>query len=160
MTTDQTIDGVPRELIERVTKPLTIHDDLTDRIKARDELRALLDADKVNNRQMGLMQFVDAHPIKPAAQGQGEPVAWGFVNEDGEPDATARWDVAKHLPGDVKPLYAKQPAPVAVTPKLEMAHIVRAHMEIPGFPVLTSNKCYELAMKLNACLDEVKRLNK
>lgn len=37
------------------------------------DLRALLDADKVNNRQMGLMQFVEAHPL-PAAQPQGELV--------------------------------------------------------------------------------------
>ncbi|MCK1786712.1 hypothetical protein L9Z73_20870 [Pseudomonas sp. TNT11] len=50
MTTNQTIDGVPRELIERVTKPLTIHDDLADRIKARDELRALLDAPAVSTQ--------------------------------------------------------------------------------------------------------------
>lgn len=78
MTTNQTIDGVPRELLERVTKPLTIHDDLTDRIKARDELRALLDADEcchefvpfqANCTKCGI-------PYKPAAQPQGEPVAW------------------------------------------------------------------------------------
>lgn len=30
------------------------------------ELSALLDADKVNSREMGLMQYVDAHPIKSA----------------------------------------------------------------------------------------------
>lgn len=85
---------------------------------------------------------------------------------------------------DGQPLYAEQPAPVAPTPinygaldpverlavcrgevapvavpHLEMAHVVRAHMEIPGCPVLTSNQCHTLAMKLNACLDELKRLN-
>jgi len=49
-------------------------------------------------------------------------------------------------------------APVAV-PHLEMSHVVRAHMDIPGCPVLTSNQCHTLAMKLNACLDELKLLN-
>lgn len=37
--------------------------------------------------------------------------------------------------------------------KLEMADVVRAHMDIPGCPVLTSNQCHTLAMKLNEKLD-------
>jgi len=37
--------------------------------------------------------------------------------------------------------------------KLEMADVVRAHMEIHGCPVLTSNQCHALAMKLNEKID-------
>lgn len=75
--TNKAIDGVPRELIERVTKPLTIHDDLTDRIKARDELRALLDAPvECRCKRYGKDNPhwpCPAHAA-PAAQPQGEPV--------------------------------------------------------------------------------------
>lgn len=60
--------------------------------------------------------------------------------------------------GDAMTLYTLPPAPVAV-PRLEMADVVRAHMEIPNCPVMTSNQCYTLAMKLNACLDKVKEMN-
>lgn len=44
--------------------------------------------------------------------------------------------------------------------RLEMADVVKAHMEIPYCPVLTSNQCHALAMKLNACLDRIAELNK
>ena len=33
--------------------------------------------------------------------------------------------------------------------RLEMADVVRAHLDIPHCPVLTSNQCHALAMKLN-----------
>lgn len=56
---------------------------------------------------------------------------------------------------DITPLYAEQPAQVAHTMKTVMAAIC----SIDGFPMLTSNQCHALAVKLNACLDEVKRLN-
>ncbi|KWT10590.1 hypothetical protein CFBP3846_03689 [Pseudomonas syringae pv. avii] len=36
--------------------------------------------------------------------------------------------------------------------KLEMADVVKAHLDVPGFPVLTSNQCHAIAMKLNAML--------
>jgi hypothetical protein len=48
-------------------------------------------------------------------------------------------------------LEAGQPA----TAQLEMADVVKAHMEIPHCPVLTSNQCHALAMKLNAKLNGV-----
>lgn len=75
--TNQTIDGVPRKLL---TSLLAWLERANERNGDGDiaeyvELRALLDADKVNNRQMGLVQFVEAHPIKPAAQPQGVQVA-------------------------------------------------------------------------------------
>ena len=74
MTANQTIDGVlvSRELAKRLAVPmLRTSEYLLDHRDALDELRALLDADKVNNRQMGLMQFVEAHPIKPTGLSQG-----------------------------------------------------------------------------------------
>ncbi|MEW5700294.1 hypothetical protein [Pseudomonas synxantha] len=112
MTTNQTIDGVPRSLLQSL---------YTDTVQqwgvggnAAGQLRALLDADKVNNRQMGLMQFVEAHPIKPAGQPQGVPVhqcqsckGRGTMPTrhagEGETEYRARCK-----------LYAEQPAPVAV----------------------------------------------
>ena len=39
-------------------------------------------------------------------------------------------------------------------PRLRMSHVVEAHMEIPNCPILTSNQCHNLAVKLNACLDK------
>lgn len=51
---------------------------------------------------------------KADGQPQGEPVAWTWVGENYERGVTLRWDVAKHLPFPVKPLYAEHPAPVAV----------------------------------------------
>lgn len=83
------------------------------------DLRALLDADKVNNRQMGLMQFVEAHPL-PAAQPQGEPVAWIIQWASTIPGMRGHREVVLIEPSlnpraaTVTPLYAEQPAPVAV----------------------------------------------
>ena len=134
MTTNQTIDGVPRELralLERVAGKAsqTPHWDALDedRIAATSELRALLDADKVNNRQMGLIQFVEAHPIKPAAQPQGEPVAWAnwkvgsrsyvpyrTVGEARRCVEASEISATQNGPYRVVPLYAEHPAPVAV----------------------------------------------
>lgn len=93
MTTNQTIDGVPRELIERVTKPLTLHDDLADRIKARDELRALLDApasdpDCIHCCGGGRDPFgavCGCAAPKPAAQPKGVPVAYRCRHSANEP---------------------------------------------------------------------------
>lgn len=77
MTTNQTIDGVPRKALADFIEYSVMgpYGDESMWQADKDKLRALLDADKVNNRQMGLMQFLEAHPIKPAAQPQGEPVA-------------------------------------------------------------------------------------
>lgn len=36
-----------------------------------------------------------------------------------------------------------------MTRKIQMADVVRAHMEVRGCPVLTSNQCYAIAMNLN-----------
>lgn len=66
MTNNPTIDGVSRELLERILHGCMF----TLSRQQYGELRALLDADKVNNREIGLMQFVEAHPIAPAVERQ------------------------------------------------------------------------------------------
>jgi len=49
--------------------------------------------------------------------------------------------------------FSPNPQTQPATAKLEMADVVKAHMEIPHCPVLTSNQCHALAMKLNAKLN-------
>lgn len=140
MTTNQTIYGVPRELLERVTKPLTIHDDLTDRIKARDELRTLLDAERCTSCDdsgdltdlTGEWRGYCVCPIgvalknKPAARPQGEPVALlskGFTTletGDGKYRIITQYKNRDDAWSDYTALCkAEQPAPVAVAPKSE-----------------------------------------
>ncbi|MEX5558980.1 hypothetical protein Q1J45_15530 [Pseudomonas rhodesiae] len=114
MTTNQTIDGVlvSRELIERILNRTRWHGD-----PLKDELRALLDAPACSAcNDTGRMHEPGCEPgactaclEKPATQPQGEPVA--IVT-----GSTVQW-----LPGagkipDRSPLYAEQPAPVAVVP--------------------------------------------
>lgn len=112
MTTNQTIDGVQRALLQSL---------YTDTVQqwgvggnAAGQLRALLDADKVNNRQMGLVQFVEAHQIKPAAQPQGVPVL--FVAQDALDDPQCVGMHATRKPNALQrvALYTEQPAPVAL----------------------------------------------
>lgn len=59
-----TIDGVSLATLEAYIASATGYDDA----RLRGELRDLLDAHKVNNRQMGIMQFVESHPVVPAAE--------------------------------------------------------------------------------------------
>ncbi|WLH43248.1 hypothetical protein [Pseudomonas sp. FP2254] len=114
MTTNQTIDGalVSLELIERILNRTRWHGD-----PLKDELRALLDAPACSAcNDTGRMHEPGCEPgactaclEKPATQPQGEPVA--IVT-----GSTVQW-----LPGagkipDRSPLYAEQPAPVAVVP--------------------------------------------
>ena len=155
MSHNQTIDGVSRATLSDAFEELPDWN-----TPAATKLRALLDADKVNSRQMGLMQFVEAHPLKPADQPQGDPVAWMYRREGGEclgqlvqMESDNLKDVreGKVVEGrrilwprddytDWKPLYAEQPAPVAVVLPERMGHSTRGN----GW---------------NACLDELKRLN-
>jgi hypothetical protein len=60
--------------------------------------------------------------IAELESGSGEPVAWAFVDEKGEHGVTLRWDVAKHLPYFVKPLFTAPPAPVATVLPFEFEH--------------------------------------
>ena len=143
MTTNQTIDGV-RKLAEQAcgTSP---DSPAYRRFIAAMNPTLLLDL------------------TSPDAQPRGEPIyqleylgagggGWNDVDK-------STFDRFKRLPNyQPRIVYAEPPAPVAV-PRLEMANVVRAHMEITGCPVLTSNQCHALAMKLNTCLDAVTRLN-
>lgn len=117
MTTNKTIDGVPRELLERITRAGIWQREVK-------ELRALLDAPACSAcNDTGRMHEPGCEPgactaclEKPAAQPQGEPVAWQFY-QDG------KWwngmDQNRHKENTieagylVRDLYAEQPAPVA-----------------------------------------------
>lgn len=130
MTTDQTIDGVPRlrELLERVAdpyrrEPRSIHLHNSDIA----ELRALLDAPvECRCKRYGKDNPHWPCPVHaaPAAQYQGEPVAWTQPNQAGMCISS---EVKLHslkiggapaaaVAGYSVPLYAVQPAPVASVP--------------------------------------------
>ncbi|WP_443698617.1 hypothetical protein [Pseudomonas sp.] len=141
MTTNQTIDGVPRlrELLERVATEanhmlgFTYSANYDECRAAVDELRALLDAPICEFHQSAdeCKAYSGRSPCSPAAQPQGEPVAWiaMAVGKDGEiyrkttssteitlRDARFAWGqgVLDRFTIVTKPLYAEQPAPVAV----------------------------------------------
>lgn len=116
MTTNQTIDGVPRacdalecltesfrHALQRGIQPSFSMGDLEFFIKTFDELRALLDAPAVSETPFTYMRIdVDGNPYRcnaadhddafpvyrrPAAQPQGEPVApWFYFVECDDPD--------------------------------------------------------------------------
>lgn len=161
MTTNQTIDGVPRQMISVPLDTLKCYlgGDGGDWVEAGHELRDLLDAPcppaKCNCAPLCYLSDSSC-PVhgKPAAQPHGQPVYQVCNGIDGWIDVDLlRYTACSFDPEEyeVRTLYGEQPAPVAV-PRLEMAHVVRAHMEIPGCPVLTSNQCHALAMKLNESL--------
>ncbi|MCK1786072.1 MULTISPECIES: hypothetical protein [Pseudomonas] len=131
MTTNQTIDGVPRELLERIAEALNYSDPYS----LEGELRALLDApagidwktahDTVlaHHRETFAEHIAEIEELK-AAQPQGEPVAW-MDPRSPEMHATISNEVKQHnlkfggapsaaVNGYSIPLYAEQPAPVAV----------------------------------------------
>lgn len=134
MTTNQTIDGVPRDTVE-ITRELA--EQLTEGwngVNARIELRKMLDADKVNNRQMGLMQFVGAHPIKPAAQPQREPVAFldigagGYVDlgTDQPLEALEKLPYGRHMLGIIGTYGADGWQPIVKHPTTEIEPVAYA----------------------------------
>jgi len=185
MTTNQTIDGVPRERLEDAARAARI----AGYTGLAEELRALLDSSITDNGDKpdeersevlkDMLNFFEAaharwisggnsnfclaaleemydagYRKKLAAQPQGEPVAWmSRCLATGQCEQVSGPEEVNNLEywSPAFPVYAEQPVPVAV-PRLEMAHVVRAHMEIPGCPVLTSNQCHALAMKLNESL--------
>ncbi|WP_448120524.1 hypothetical protein [Pseudomonas veronii] len=158
MTTNQTIDGVPRELLallDATAETVDVHEVQWNSIHGPEGWK-VVDAPEYHRCTGPLWDRRITR--KPAARPQGKPVAYA------DPKAFENFGTLAHLGGlyarewmwanpapGLVPLYAEQPAPVAV-PRLEMAHVVRAHMEIPGCPVLTSNQCHALAMKLNESL--------
>lgn len=136
MTTNQTIDGVPRELLERCARELSIGIGPAPKNRAQ-ELRALLDAERCSSCDdsgdltdlTGEWRGYCICPIgvvlknRPAAQPQGEPVAW-MDPRSPEMHATISNEVKQHnlkfggapsaaVNGYSIPLYAEQPAPVA-----------------------------------------------
>lgn len=158
MPTNQTIDGVPRELLEQLVDPVN-H---ISRVKARAQLRALLDAQHAVCSNGILCQNSNCQECggngayKPAAQPQGEPVEIGYIEHSREFESefapvinrliwTMPPDQRHKIPQRYKVmLYAEQPAPVAVVmPE-------RAPNEEAG-------EAWDCGY--NACLDEVKRLN-
>lgn len=169
MTTNRTIDGVlvSRELLESFAAYVSDSPNAIMRARAK-ELRALLDAaavasDGVNwkavaNEQMGIIQALKA------AQPQGEPVAW-MDPRSPEMHASISNEVKQHnlkfggapaaaVNGYSIPLYAEQPAPVAVVrpERREPKHYW------PRFGKLTGT-ARVAAEEWNSCLDELKRLN-
>jgi len=186
MTTNQTIDGVPRERIQQIIADI----ERGGRLTAVEKLRALLDAPAAPSKFVGAAQYWSENEQalrdvcrfeglkglvyqvvrdldKTAAQPQGVPVAWMYRREGGEclgqlvqMESDSLKDVreGKVVEGyrilwprddyiDWKPLYAEQPAPVAV--------VLPERREIgPNHPYLS-----DLDIEWNACLDEVTRLN-
>lgn len=107
-------------------------------------------------KQVVLIEHSDFLRLQALSSLAGEPVYQTRWNRLGEWEEwkTVSQDQYQRSEGRLferRIVYAERPAPVAV-PRLEMAHVVRAHMEIPGCPVLTSNQCHALAMKLNESL--------
>lgn len=216
MTTNQTIDGVPRDYVLHLTpaahsvmlgmvehclniracmgidegfKDLNTEEE-HDFVK---ELRALLDADEcchefvpfqANCTKCGI-------PYKPAAQPQGEPVEdcetfeyqldmLGSIDRcnvfcGSYGDKYHQWDDAgpyveyedhvKHIElykreiERLSKLYAEQPTPVAVTLNQVLAAYDYAETHPHKYLRGTTNWCAAVAHKLNACLDDLKRLN-
>lgn len=149
MTTNQTIDGVPRVLVEWMVNA----GDLVEMLGlCSGELRDLLDAPAD--------VFVDplkscdlcGHECK-ATQPKGEPVAWRYHDDagsspwfNGAPEQV-NLEFVERRGGRVERAYAEQPAPVAV--------MLPERREIgPNYPYLS-----DLDIEWNACLDELKRLN-
>ena len=147
-----------------------------DWVEAGHELRAMLAAPVVEPLVVhltGPKEWLDSHRAAPVVERQE---AWMYCpecgceelhHEQGEHKQCANchqeWfsdiDYSEVVRGNLEKLKSSPPAPVSVVRKLEMADVVNAHMEIPNCPVMTSNQCHALAMKLNARLDKTKELN-
>lgn len=117
MTTNQTIDGVPRELLERL-----LTDACNENWSDLNELLHSATTCRCKRYGKGNPHWpCPAHPA-PAAQPQGEPVAWMFKylsHSDSPPYRTFEvtdFHQNPKAPGIAEhtPLYAEQPAPVAV----------------------------------------------
>lgn len=168
MTTNQTI-SVPRELARRLVagKPNSSWDALgDDRLAATEELRALLDGPADVPADRCGVQMADCPECshqwdhffecgnKPAAQPQGEPVAWQYRVSAGPQTGWSLWHDGKgeefkqSYQVETRPLYAEQPAPVAVVLPERKHHV---HQGLSH----TDAK----ADGWNACIDEVNRLN-
>ncbi len=134
--TNQTIDGVPRELLERILSyawfPSGAVEVFDLRLIDREELRALLDSPTCKTccdqgeifMSMGKVEshmLTEPDPIyrgcpdcKPAAQPQGEPVAWqyefGGKWYNGDDRIKDHYKNTVDAGYKVRNLYAEQPA--------------------------------------------------
>lgn len=159
MTTNQTIDGVLRELLEHAYNAVSYlalrADDVgTSNVPVAEGLRALLDAKSCgacNSCSNGCRLDTES---PPAAQPHGEPVARhpdaiieGVMTSVGISHAIYASTVSlKH--GEQVKLYAEQPAPVAVVMPERNTASKNLDLEQCGY-----------VDGWNACLDEMKHLN-
>ena len=186
MTTNQTIDGVPRTLLESFAAYVAGSSNAIMRARGK-ELRALLDepapraefkkiemahvmnaledvrgkpvltsnqchdlARSLNDRLLSPLQLL-AMPAEylAAAQPHGEPVAWktGSITWAYEPDARRH---GEQHGVTVIPLYAEQPAPVAV---ITYQQVFKAYEYAESHPHKylrgTTNWCAAVAHSLN-----------
>lgn len=196
MTTTQTIDGVSRDYVLRLTKEahsvllgmvehcLNVRAcmgmdegyknfaDEQDEHGFVKELRALLDAPAcpdckvcVGSPLLPKDCTIDNGQHEPPAQSHAEPVAWQYRVSAGPQTGWSLWHDGKgdefkqSYQVETRPLYAEQPAPVAVT----LSQVLTAYDYAEAHPHKylrgTTNWCAAVAHKLNACLDEVTRLN-
>lgn len=168
MTTNQTIDGVPRlrELLERIAdpyrrEPRAVHLHNADVA----ELRALLDAPVNPLSELEVLRAAvkeleamrDARVDTKLAQ--GVPVAWvecspAWLKAGGDCATAPRLCVGRNGISHLHPAHAEQPAPVAVVmpERREPKHYW------PRFGKLTAT-ARVAAEEWNACIDEVNRLN-
>ncbi|WP_025856112.1 hypothetical protein [Pseudomonas sp. CHM02] len=152
MTTNQTIDGVPLKMLQDLVNG-TRSEHKEALIGMREFLRALLDAHPCPVQLDGC-----DGSCATAAQPQGEPVAVRLPARDeslgtAENDMYANgwrhgWNAYEHAVRQLGPLYAEQPAPVAVVMP-----------ERRTFDPLDFVEKRASADGWNACLDELKRLN-
>lgn len=166
MTTNQTIDGVPRELLDTLMFWLVRANERSENdIPELKELRALLDAPAD--------MFVDplkscdlcGHECK-AAQPHGEPVEIGYIEHSREFESefapvinrliwTMPPDQRHKIPQRYKVmLYAEQPAP---TGGLGVHHVLGAIHNVPGFPGVKGNHIHDLTALLNGVLADAKQ---
>lgn len=165
MTTNQTIDGVPRHTLRLALAGIEYlalrADDIgTLSVQLAAELRALLDAPavqwlamEVNGKPWVIKEGPNADkwrtmgyelfPVEPAAQ--GEPVAWIVTDMNG--DSYFAYD--RQTPND-KPLYAEQPVQVAVAlPERSNQDYAIEHAEymaLSADDVLAKFQAYGLAL--------------
>lgn len=130
MTTNQTIDGVPRKLLSSLLAWLERANERNDDgdIAEYVELRALLDGPATGvcrgcftEQPMGDACKTCAEvEAKRVAQPHGEPVAWQYRVSAGPQTGWSLWHDGKgeefkqSYQVETRPLYAEQPAPVAV----------------------------------------------
>ena len=135
MTTNQTIDGVTREQVERALDAIEqvgLQDKFIDYAFVRtvkQKLRALLDA-PVHPCPVQL-DGCDGSCV-PAVQLQGEPVAWikPDVAKTLTKDQCCYAFGSQNPKGTLIPLYAEQPAPVAVVMPERRAEIISDNPEL------------------------------